>query len=97
MSGLCPCPAVVKPLLTIYEGNIKGVRVYIQNERNERNIDKKKGLGVKVRNVRFILQKERGLSIFNPKKTRKFLQKRKRKKITLYRKGFTYSQELTIF
>jgi hypothetical protein len=37
-----------------------GVRVYIQNGRNGRNIDKKKGLGVNVRNVRFILQKKGG-------------------------------------
>jgi len=39
---------------------LKGSGVYIQNERNERNIDKKKGLGVNARNARLILQKERG-------------------------------------
>ena len=57
-----------------------GVRVYIQIERIESYSDKKKGLGVKVKNVRFILQKKGGSGVFNAKNAKKLWQKEKGRK-----------------
>jgi hypothetical protein len=55
VSGLCPCPAVVIRVSCFMMILFKGVRVYIQNERNESYLDKKE-----MKEMKVILIKRKG-------------------------------------